>query len=146
MTTITMTETRKELCILADLFAVIIKLNWDGNVMFALISKIISSSTAIIITVAIEWCWKYLGYRVSYLMSVCLLIFFYHSNMFFLSFRIWSSKEQWEFWNRKSSKLLNAEYSNRKYYFLFIKTNGTWREPPAIELITQIKVTAKAIK
>ena len=32
---------------LADLFAVIIKLNWDGNVMFALISKIISSSMAI---------------------------------------------------------------------------------------------------
>ena len=58
----------------ADLFAVIIKLNWDGNVMFALISKIISSSVTIM-AIAIEWCWKYLGYRVSYLMCVFLLIF-----------------------------------------------------------------------
>ena len=59
---------------LADLFAVIIKLNWDGNVMFALLSKIISSLMAIM-AIVIEWCWKYFVYRVSYLMSVCLLIF-----------------------------------------------------------------------
>ena len=60
--------------VLADLFAVIIKLNWHGNVMFALISNIISSSTAII-TVAIEWCWKYLGY----LLNVCVFINFFLS-------------------------------------------------------------------
>ena len=101
--------------VLADLFAVIIKLNWHGNVMFALISNIISSSTAII-TVAIEWCWKYLGY----LLNVCVFInFFFITPMcfsFLLEYDQAKSNESFETEKAVSYLMLNIRIENIVFF------------------------------
>ena len=81
----------------------------------------------------------------SLVLNVCLFINFFITPMcfsFLLEYDQAKSNESFETEKAVSYLMLNILIEN----ISFIKTNGTWRKPPAIELITQIKVTAKATK
>ena len=81
----------------------------------------------------------------SLILNVCVFINFFITVMcfsFLLEYDQAKSNESFETEKAVSYLMVNIQIEN----ISFIKTNGTWREPPAIELITQIKVTAKATK
>ena len=81
----------------------------------------------------------------SLVLNVCVFVNFFITPMcfsFLLEYDQAKSNESFETEKAVSYLMLIIQIEN----ISFIKTNGTWRGPPAIELITQIKVTAKATK
>ena len=81
----------------------------------------------------------------SLVLNVCVFINFFITPMcfsFLLEYDQAKSNESFETEKAVSHLMLIIRIEN----IYFIKTNGTWREQPAIELMTQIKVTAKATK
>jgi len=81
----------------------------------------------------------------SLILNVCVFINFFITPMcfsFLLEYDQAKSNESFETEKAVSYLMLNIQLEN----IYFIKTNDTWRELPAIELMTQIKVTAKGTK